>query len=186
MMIHVNPFDTGFDENSHVMRFSAVARDIFTTTHTPAKFVRRPELPPSQLSEALSATTASASTARPAIPQEMLKAGSTMAPVAAVVVRAPEGENVTDGGASVAAIAGAVSPRESEVERVEVEEELMASVEEEEEEDEDDEPDALVEHLFDVVKELRMKVSRVWTYIHPSHPDSDLPPNMFLSTGLRA
>lgn len=31
-MIHVNPYDTGFDENSHVMKFSAVAREIQTTT----------------------------------------------------------------------------------------------------------------------------------------------------------
>lgn len=33
-MIHVNPFDTGFDENSNVMKFSAVARDVVTITHT--------------------------------------------------------------------------------------------------------------------------------------------------------
>ncbi|KAL1408789.1 hypothetical protein Q8F55_005602 [Vanrija albida] len=31
MVVHVNPYDTGFDENSHVMRFSAVAREIQTT-----------------------------------------------------------------------------------------------------------------------------------------------------------
>lgn len=31
MVVHVNPYDTGFDENSHVMRFSALARDIQTT-----------------------------------------------------------------------------------------------------------------------------------------------------------
>ncbi len=28
MVVHVNPYDTGFDENSHVMRFSAIARQI--------------------------------------------------------------------------------------------------------------------------------------------------------------
>ncbi|ORE19140.1 kinesin-domain-containing protein [Rhizopus microsporus] len=28
MVVNVNPFDTGFDENSHVMKFAAVARDV--------------------------------------------------------------------------------------------------------------------------------------------------------------
>ncbi|CUA77751.1 Kinesin-like protein KIF20A [Rhizoctonia solani] len=32
MIVNVNPYDTGFDENSHVMRFSALARDVATTT----------------------------------------------------------------------------------------------------------------------------------------------------------
>ncbi|KAJ9119085.1 hypothetical protein QFC22_003576 [Naganishia vaughanmartiniae] len=31
MIVHVNPYDTGFDENSHVMRFSSIAREIQTT-----------------------------------------------------------------------------------------------------------------------------------------------------------
>lgn len=44
MMIHVNPFDTGFDENSHVMRFSAVARDVQTTTVSAPKFIKRGDI----------------------------------------------------------------------------------------------------------------------------------------------
>lgn len=28
--MNVNPFDTGFDENNHVMKFSAVAKDVTT------------------------------------------------------------------------------------------------------------------------------------------------------------
>lgn len=32
MIVNVNPYDTGFDENSHVMKFSALARDVSTTT----------------------------------------------------------------------------------------------------------------------------------------------------------
>lgn len=44
MLVCVNPFDTGFDENSHVMRFAAVARSIQTTaTATTSKFVPVPE-----------------------------------------------------------------------------------------------------------------------------------------------
>ncbi len=31
MIVNVNPYDTGFDENSHVMRFSAIAREVQTT-----------------------------------------------------------------------------------------------------------------------------------------------------------
>ena len=171
-MIHVNPFDTGFDENSHVMRFSAVARDIFTTTHTPAKFVaRKPEMLPPATPSGI---------ARPAIPHEMLKAGPT-APARAeetVVVHAPEEEGVVDRAQESVVLggvlpAGAVSPRESEVERVEVEEELMPAVEEEDEESEDDEPDALVEHLFDVVKELRMKVSPIFQTLATTRATAD-------------
>lgn len=30
MVVNVNPFDTGFDENSHVMKFAAVAKDVAT------------------------------------------------------------------------------------------------------------------------------------------------------------
>jgi kinesin family protein 20 len=33
MIVHVNPYDTGFDENSHVMRFSSIAREIQTTAY---------------------------------------------------------------------------------------------------------------------------------------------------------
>jgi kinesin family protein 20 len=35
MIVHVNPYDTGFDENSHVMRFSAIAREIQTNAQMP-------------------------------------------------------------------------------------------------------------------------------------------------------
>lgn len=30
MIVNVNPYDTGFDENSHVMKFSAVAKGLMT------------------------------------------------------------------------------------------------------------------------------------------------------------
>lgn len=30
MIVNVNPFETGFDENSHVMKFSAVAKGLMT------------------------------------------------------------------------------------------------------------------------------------------------------------
>jgi kinesin family protein 20 len=34
MIVNVNPFETGFDENSHVMKFSAVAKEIMTVKNT--------------------------------------------------------------------------------------------------------------------------------------------------------
>lgn len=30
MIVNVNPYDTGYDENSHVMKFAAVAKDVTT------------------------------------------------------------------------------------------------------------------------------------------------------------
>jgi len=139
MMIHVNPFDTGFDENSHVMKFSAVARDITTTTHAPPKFVvRRPDLPPSSFSASTFASEASSTaTTRPAIPKEMLatapaKAQTTMratvkVPVVEVSVEGKGEKEGVEGG--LLGVVGTVSPRESEVEWAVVVEELMAAVE---------------------------------------------------------
>ncbi|KAI0344136.1 kinesin-domain-containing protein [Trametopsis cervina] len=34
MIVNVNPYDTGYDENSHVMKFSAIAREVATTAPT--------------------------------------------------------------------------------------------------------------------------------------------------------
>ncbi|PCH33338.1 kinesin-domain-containing protein [Wolfiporia cocos MD-104 SS10] len=39
MIVNVNPYDTGFDENSHVMRFAALAREVSTA---PTTAVARP------------------------------------------------------------------------------------------------------------------------------------------------
>ena len=41
MIVNVNPYDTGFDENAHVMRFSAVAREIQTTASNKVGGLRR-------------------------------------------------------------------------------------------------------------------------------------------------
>ena len=35
MIVNVNPYDTGFDENSHVMKFAALAREVTTTRKPP-------------------------------------------------------------------------------------------------------------------------------------------------------
>ena len=33
MIVNVNPYDTGFEENSHVMKFSALAREVSTVVN---------------------------------------------------------------------------------------------------------------------------------------------------------
>jgi len=37
IIVNVNPYDTGFDENNHVMRFAAVAKDVTTLRQTQPK-----------------------------------------------------------------------------------------------------------------------------------------------------
>ncbi|KAF4572601.1 hypothetical protein EYR36_007109 [Pleurotus pulmonarius] len=44
MIVNVNPYDTGYDENSHVMKFSALAREVFVTP-APAPMQRVPPTP---------------------------------------------------------------------------------------------------------------------------------------------
>lgn len=44
MIVNVNPYDTGFDENSHVMKFAALAREVCTTP-TQAPIQRTPSSP---------------------------------------------------------------------------------------------------------------------------------------------
>lgn len=46
MIVNVNPYDTGFDENSHVMRFAALAREVTTAPSTvPKASVRQTPTP---------------------------------------------------------------------------------------------------------------------------------------------
>ncbi|KAJ8703034.1 hypothetical protein PTI98_001692 [Pleurotus ostreatus] len=44
MIVNVNPYDTGYDENSHVMKFSALAREVYVTPG-PAPMPRVPPTP---------------------------------------------------------------------------------------------------------------------------------------------
>jgi kinesin family member 20 len=41
MIVNINPYDTGYDENSHIMKFAALARDVYTTP-APAPVQRLP------------------------------------------------------------------------------------------------------------------------------------------------
>ncbi|KAF8640512.1 hypothetical protein AX17_000174 [Amanita inopinata Kibby_2008] len=51
MIVNVNPFDTGYDENSHVMKFAALTREVYITP-TPAPVQRLPTLPTLTLADA--------------------------------------------------------------------------------------------------------------------------------------
>lgn len=44
MIVNVNPYDTGYDENSHVMKFAALAREVYITP-APAPLQRPPPAP---------------------------------------------------------------------------------------------------------------------------------------------
>ncbi|KAF8632631.1 hypothetical protein AX15_001831 [Amanita polypyramis BW_CC] len=44
MIVNVNPFDTGYDENSHVMRFAALTREVYISP-APAPVQRMPAFP---------------------------------------------------------------------------------------------------------------------------------------------
>ncbi|KAK2462014.1 hypothetical protein APHAL10511_006477 [Amanita phalloides] len=44
MIVNVNPFDTGYDENSHVMKFAALAREVYISP-VPAPVQRMPAFP---------------------------------------------------------------------------------------------------------------------------------------------
>lgn len=50
MIVNVNPYETGFDENSHVMKFSAVAKGVMTVKRGPDAVVAAAPVPvPAQL-----------------------------------------------------------------------------------------------------------------------------------------
>jgi len=48
MIVNVNPYDTGYDENSHVMKFAALAREVYITP-APAPVQRVPVVGPGKL-----------------------------------------------------------------------------------------------------------------------------------------
>lgn len=56
MIVNVNPYDTGFDENVHVMKFSALAREVCTVPTTNA--ARPPPSPTKAKTNGLRANSA--------------------------------------------------------------------------------------------------------------------------------
>ena len=136
MIVNVNPYDTGFDENSHVMRFSAVAREVQTTAGNKVGF------PGGQLRRQISTQF---SALRHAV-------SGPMKIKVVVPVLPKEDENK----------AKLAVERESQG-FVMVEEELEV-IEEDGDEESEDERDAMVDHLFEQLKELKTRASP-WTNI---------------------
>jgi kinesin family protein 20 len=141
MIVHVNPYDTGFDENSHVMRFSAIAREIQTTAHNKIGF----PLLKRQISTQFSALRHAVSgpmkvkVVVPVLPRQGIEAP----PIARLASSQSQG-----------------STRERESDGYIMVEEEIEVVEEDgsEDEEEDDETDWMVEHLFEQLKEVKQRV----------------------------
>ena len=151
MIVNVNPYDTGFDENSHVMRFSAIAREVQTTAANKVTFT------PGGLRKQIS-------TQFNAFKQAV--SGPMKVKVTVPVLPKPHAE--VRQGAAASASSQASTPASKEVERerdsyVMVEEELEV-VEEDPEDESDDERDALVDHLFEQLREMKERVSRGTSY----------------------
>ncbi|WRT68205.1 uncharacterized protein IL334_005180 [Kwoniella shivajii] len=131
IIVNVNPYDTGFDENSHVMRFSAIAREIQTTASNKVGF----PLLKRQISTQISAFKHAVS-------------GPMKIKVTVPVLPKPELED----GRKLA------MDRESQG-FVMVEEELEVVEESEQgESDEEEGQDALVEYLFEQLKEMKSRL----------------------------
>lgn len=172
MMIHVNPFDTGFDENSHVMRFSALAREIQTTaTHkTTIPTLKR------QISSHLSAFRTAMGGGQkikvmvPVVkPRESAAPSGASAPVQSSTVRGPSARATARGASTAAPTSSSTTrtvrarvptpPQEpEEEEEVKLIEEELEVVEEDAEDESEDEHDMLVDYLFEQLRELKTQL----------------------------
>jgi len=143
MIVNVNPYDTGYDENLHVMRFSAVAREVQTTAGNKVTGgLRR------QISTQFSALKQAVRPMRikvtiPVIPQQQQQ--QSIASSARAEPRKPMPEH-----------------RDSAESYVMVEEELEVVEEDPEDDSDEEEPrDVFVDYLFDELREMKQKVSAV-------------------------
>lgn len=180
MMIHVNPYDTGFDENSHVMRFSAIAREIQTTaTHkTTIPTLKR------QISSHLSAFRSAMGGGQkikvmvPVVTKPSEPAASALSPVPPPVIPLRTSSARAAGSrpssrAATAAVSASARPSRArkapppppkaptpapEPEEIKMIEEELEVVEEDVEDDSDDEQDLLVEYLFEQLRELKTQL----------------------------
>lgn len=159
MIVNVNPYDTGFDENSHVMRFSAVAREVQTTASNKVTFpsfgLKR------QISSQFSAFKHAVTGTGGGVPARV----RVSVPVLASSVGSTQREfaSAGGGGGGGGSRGPVVGGRDSES-FVMVEEELEVIEEpDEDDEDEDDEEDGtdvLVDSLFDQLREMKTRVSK--------------------------
>ncbi|WOO82439.1 Kinesin-like protein KIF23 [Vanrija pseudolonga] len=153
MVVHVNPYDTGFDENSHVMRFSAVAREIQTTanlTKTTTSLKR-------QISTQFNAVKhAFGGGQKIKVVVPVMRPPSTT-PYARQSTMPPPPVPPKAASRSVRPPTPAQPEPEPEVEEF-VEEEIEVVEEDAEEEEDDDEKDALVDYLFEQLADLKTQL----------------------------
>ena len=139
MIVNVNPYDTGFDENSHVMRFSAIAREVQTTAGnkmTTGGTLRR------QISTQFSALKQAVRPMKIKVTVPVIPPPPTSGPSSTSATRKPIPEH-----------------RASADSYVMVEEELEVVEEDaEDESDEEDERDVMVDHLFEQLREMKQRV----------------------------
>ncbi|KLT42795.1 kinesin-domain-containing protein [Cutaneotrichosporon oleaginosum] len=185
MMIHVNPYDTGFDENSHVMRFSAIAREIQTTaTHkTTIPALKRQisshlsafrsamgggqrikvmvpvvaKLPEALVSEAPPTPAASAPPVIPTRTSSARVAGSRPSARGATAAVSASTRSTRTHTRPAPSPPQAPSPA-PEPEQIKMIEEELEVVEEDAEDESDDEQDLLVEYLFEQLRELKTQL----------------------------
>ena len=146
MIVHVNPYDTGFDENSHVMRFSAIAREIQTTAANKVGFPllkRQISTQFSALRQAVSGGPMKVKVVVPVLPHKP-----------AITSSCAPGQSTGRPGAKLA------MGRERESDGYVLVEEEIEVVEEDQtqDSDEDDETDWMVEHLFELLKDAKQRV----------------------------
>jgi kinesin family protein 20 len=145
MIVNANPYDTGFDENSHVMRFSAVAREVQTTASNKVTF------PSFGLKRQISSQFS-------AFKHAVTGSGGTPARVR---VSVPVLASSIAGLARGVGVPNATKSTERESEGFVMIEEELEVVEEpdsEVEEDEDEGTDPLVDYLFEQVREYKTRV----------------------------
>jgi kinesin family protein 20 len=139
MIVNVNPYDTGYDENSHVMKFAALAREVFVTP-APAPMQRVPVVGPGSLQG-----------------KKIKQLGPLTLKDPDIAPR-PFTRKVT---ISMGGHDSGRKPVEAILEVLEEDEQQYGPDKDQEEED-DDPINPLVDALFDEVEHLRMQVCRIY------------------------
>lgn len=161
MIINVNPYDTGYDENSHVMRFSAVAREVQVQAGSSTLAARSFPLLRRQISTQFSAFKQAVSGPMrikvvvpvPAPPPAPASKSHAARPPSAGTVRINEPTRAAEFEAA------SVAPEYILVEEeLEVVEESEESDDGESEGEEEEGKDWLVEYLFEQIKQLKTQV----------------------------
>lgn len=169
MIVNINPYDTGFEENSHIMRFSAVARAVQTTANSNkvsfhSGLKRQISTQFSNLKNAIHGPAkVKLSIAEPSRYHQnnVGSSNSGMQP------GLPHSDQSVVTSSFAPQIADAVHNRASMTESEEwsVVEREIEVIEEDEEEEEEDERDVLVDRLFEEIRDLREQVSDKKVYM---------------------